>query len=158
MSVTHVVGIDPGLVHTGVVNLLFDQSKRTITVCDRVVDGLAEKDIKAGVILAGVKPHIFIEDYRPRSNLGTDRRMLEGVALIHKAVGGKKLDNMGVKKIIRRPLMELLDVWSFATATHHQDLRSAARIALLGMVKDDELNRLLADIVSQREGQWRVVH
>ena len=36
---------------------------------------------------------------------------------------------------------------SSAPPTHHQDLRSAARIALLGMLRDEQMNRLLADVV-----------
>ena len=51
------------------------------------------------------------------------------------------LPNMGIKRVITQDLMELLEVWSFTTATHHQDLRAAARIALLGMVKDDTTER-----------------
>lgn len=160
MSVTHVVGIDPGLVHTGVVNILFDHVKHDITVIDRVVLGLKEQDIKDSIVLAGRWPHIFIEGYRPRSNLAPDRRMQEGVALIKKATGGRDLDNMGIKKVVKQHTMELLGVWKFSTTTHHQDLRSAARIALLGMYKDVSLNRVVADVVRDHlEGAtWNVVH
>lgn len=159
MSVTHVVGVDPGLVHTGVVNLLFDHRKRSVTVLDTVVNGLAPNDVQIAVAKFGVKPHIFIEGYRPRSNLTPDRRMQDGVTRIRQATGGKVLDNMGVKKIVKKSLMDLLGVWSFSTVTHHQDLRSAARIALLGMLKDEELNRLLADIVRDHLNgdDWHVV-
>jgi hypothetical protein len=68
--------------------------------------------------------------------------------------------NTGVKKIVKRPLMELLGVWSFATGTHHQDLRSAARIALYGMLKHEPLNRLLSDVVRDhlRGEDWDVRH
>ena len=72
--------------------------------------------------------------------------------------GSTVLPNMGVKKVVRRPLMELLGAWKFSTVTHHQDLRSAARIALLGMLKDPHMNRLLFDVVLDHiEGRtWRV--
>jgi hypothetical protein len=56
--------------------------------------------------------------------------------------------------------MELLGVWKFKTPTHHQDLRSAARILLLGMFKDPQLNKLIADIVRShlRGKDWSVGH
>ena len=36
------------------------------------------------------------------------------------------------------------------TCGHHEDVRSAARIAILGMLKNNHLNQLLADIVISR--------
>jgi hypothetical protein len=159
MTVTHVVGVDPGLVHTGVVNLVFKPEVKEILVLDRLVVGLNDTEVQKAVALVGTKPIIFIEGYKPRSNLNSDRRMQDGVTRIRQATGGKVLDNMGVKKVVKKSLMDLLGVWSFTTTTHHQDLRSAARIALLGMLKDDELNRLLADVVRDHLNgdDWRVV-
>lgn len=60
------------------------------------------------------------------------------------------LDNSGVKNIVSRALLELLHSWSFTTKSNHQDVRSAARIAILGMLKNNHLNQLLADIVISR--------
>lgn len=159
MKCTHIVGIDPGLVHTGVVNMVFDHRKHSITVSPAAVSGLSPDKVQAAVEDYGVKPHIFIEGYRPRSNLNSDARMVVGVSEIAKATGGTVLNNTGVVKVVRRPLMELLGVWSFTTITHHQDLRSAARIALLGMLKDDDLNSLLADVVADHINgrSWHVV-
>lgn len=57
------------------------------------------------------------------------------------------LDNSGVKNMVSRALLELLHSWQFPTKSNHQDVRSAARIAILGMLKNEHLNRLLADIV-----------
>jgi hypothetical protein len=92
--------------------------------------------------------HIFIEAYRPRSHFNTDARMTEAVNATRAALPGSiVLLNTGVKKVVKQPLMELLGVWKFSTPTHHQDLRSAARIALLGALRDDKLNRIIADIV-----------
>jgi UDP-glucose 6-dehydrogenase len=73
--------------------------------------------------------------------------MAKAVSDMRAASKGKVLDNTGVKTLIRRRLMELLGVWRFATPTNHDDLRSAARIALLGMLKDEQHNKLLADVV-----------
>jgi hypothetical protein len=43
--------------------------------------------------------------------------------------------------------------------TNHQDLRSAARIALLGMAKNEETNGVLASVVSAHlnNNPWTVV-
>lgn len=146
-----VIGVDPGLVDTGVVQFLFNRPTKEITVVPSI----------------GVVPtihrrhpqHIFIEGYRPRAHMSTDKDMIELVAGYRQSTKGTVLDNTGVKKIVGRPLMELLGVWLFKQTTHHQDLRSAARIAILGMLKDEEMNELIADIVRDHlEGKpWHVV-
>lgn len=143
---TIVYGVDPGLVHTGVVKLWINPMRRSVTVSATVVSGTDAATV-ARVIGPG-KHHVFIEGYKPRSHYDTDNKMVAAVVELHAAIKGSKvLLNHGVKKIIRRPLMEMLGVWNFAQPTHHQDLRAAARIALLGMVKNEELNELLTQIV-----------
>jgi hypothetical protein len=59
---------------------------------------------------------------------------------------------MGVKKIVKPAVLITLGAWLFSTPTHHDDLRSAARIAVLGMMKDPEMNLLLADIIRDHLG------
>ena len=146
MNPTDVVGVDPGLIHTGVVLLSSDPEDRLIAVDSTAVAGLNPLD--AVDWLAGrTIDHIFIEDYRPRSAFDSDKRMLQGVRDFAKILDGKVLNNTGVKKVVRRPLLELLGCWSFRTVTHHQDLRSAAAIAVLGMLKDEAMNRLLFNVV-----------
>lgn len=156
MNVTHVVGVDPGLVHTGCVSLAFIPNLREINVEHEAIAGPDAAAVNLfpanawGALrhnISYVKPSIFIEGYRPRSSFNTDKRMVEAVASIRKTTMGKVLDNTGVKKVVKQPLMELLGCWKFGTVTHHQDLRSAARIALLGMLRDEEMNRLIADVV-----------
>ena len=160
-NVTHLVGVDPGLVHTGVVLLTFDRSQRTVVTDHVAVAGPDAVRVQQFLGAIHQEPHhIFIEGYRPRSNFNTDQRMVEAVGRMRDGLPkATVLDNTGVKKVIRRPLMELLGCWSFSTPTHHQDLRSAARIALLGAVKDDELNRLIADVVKAHidNNPWRIV-
>ena len=170
MSVTHVVGVDPGLVHTGVVSLTFVPEKHEVFVAHKAVvgpDAAAVNQFTADAWqnlpaeMSYVKPHIFIEKYQPRSHLNTDAAMGEAVLSMKRTMPGSQvLLNTGVKKVVRKHLMELLDVWNFSTPTHHQDLRSAARIALLGMLKDEQMNRLIADIVlAKLKGRpWDVRH
>lgn len=163
MSVTHVVGVDPGLVHTGVVRLVFTTSTKRIDIAHEAIAGPdAVKVAKwAHAEARECKPHVFIEKYQPRSHFAGDARLVAAVAEMKAALPGSQvLLNTGVKKVVRKPLMELLEVWSFSTTTHHQDLRSAARIAIYGMLKDETLNRLISDIVRDHtEGKsWHVEH
>ena len=160
-----VIGVDPGIVHTGLVFLDFNVEQRVLTVNHAVVDGL---DASAARLVlegwSGAKPvstfDIFIEWYRPRSGFSVDERMVQANSEFRSALGGKLLRNTGVKKIVTPELMKLLHVWSFSTTTHHQDLRSAARIAMLGMLLDDALNKVLftftTDNIDRRDWNVRV--
>jgi len=158
MSVTHVVGIDPGLVHTGMVSMLFNLDNQTINLLDRVIDGPDARAVRASIPLLGPKPVKFIEGYRPRSNFYGDNKMVQTVAEMAREIKATVVPNMGAKQMVRQPLMELLGVWKFSTVTHHQDLRAAARIAVYGMLKDDELNDLIATVVRDHvDGHtWRI--
>lgn len=157
----HIVGVDPGIVHTGLVRMMFMPS-RQIVVEHEVLAGCDAKAVKAFAYRNKAHvPQVFVEDYRPRANaFNTDSKMREAVSKLRAAMPqAKVLDNTGVKQVVTQDLMELLGVWKFSTPSHHQDLRSAARIALFGMLKDDRHNRLLSDIVlAHLEGQpWKVV-
>lgn len=143
-----VIGVDPGIVHTGIVMLDFDLESQHLTVDHRAIDGLqadaawdAVKDM-TGFDNFGTFD-IFIEEYRPRSAYSVDPEMVAANSRFKHTLGGKLLRNTGVKKVVTRELMELCHVWKFSTTTHHQDLRSAARIALLGMMLDPALNQVL---------------
>jgi len=133
------------LVHTGLVSMEFDRARKWVAVGHAVIDG---PDVQAAKQWVYPADAVFIEGYRARSNFSTDQRMVTAVSEFRKELGGTVLQNTGVKKVVKSPLMELLGVWKFSTPTHHQDLRSAARIALLGMLKDDILNKLITDVVA----------
>lgn len=148
MGLTIVDGIDPGLVHTGVVRFVFDQQPEKklfdLQVYGEVVNGFDIPGIRAQV--GSHKRPLFVEAYKPRSNFSTDKNMVEGIALIKKEFPhAKVLPNMGIKNVVTEQFMKALGCWKFSTSSHHQDLRSAARIALLGMYKDPELNRVVAN-------------
>ena len=139
-------GIDPGIVTTGVVTLSIDSDERVFQVFEKAFTQEKLPMLEAWVPLHGSQ-RIFIEAYEPRSNFGHDTRMAELVKQIADKTGGKVISNKGVKKVIRKKLMEHLGLWNFQTQTHHQDLRSAAYIMLYGMVKDEVGNQLLTQIV-----------
>ncbi len=159
MNRIRVIGIDPGLVHTGIVELTFEPEHKLAWVYARAVKGGDVGSVVAPLPPVSDKTVVFIEAYRPRSHFDTDDKMVALVKAIKHAIPGSKvIDNTGVKKVITQDLMKALNVWKFSTTTHHQDLRSAAYIGLYGMVKDDELNAVLADFVRDLiDGQpWKV--
>ena len=130
-------------------------------VTHTVVDGPDAGAVAKWVEDTPVPPVVFVEAYRPRQNLNSDQRMVRAEIELRAALrGAAYLPNMGIKRVITRDLMEVVEVWKFPTSTHHQDLRAAARIALLGMVKDAVLNELLADVVlDYLDGRpWGIVH
>ena len=143
-----VIGVDPGLVHTGIVMLDFNTDYRRLIVGHRAVVGPDALQSRAAVEdLTGHKPYstldIFIEWYRPRSGYAVDEQMMLANTEFKRALQGELLRNNGVRQVVSPDLMKLAGVWSFSSRTHHQDLRSAARIALLGMMLEPALNQVL---------------
>lgn len=153
MSVAHVVGIDPGIVDTGMVRIVLDNRAREVFVEENVVKNAYENDISDAVQWVNGSefpyPQVFVEKYRPRQRLGYDEEMLQAQNMWMKALPrAELLSNTGITKVVPQPMMQALGVWTFNTRTHHQDLRSAARIALLGAIKEPVLNGVLSDAIS----------
>lgn len=161
MSIAHVIGVDPGLVDTGVVSMEFWGQEMTVCINHSVIAGPDAQAVAAWIKgVKGVPPKIYIEKYQPRAHLNSDSRMLTVQTELRQVLPHASfLLNHGVKKVITKELMELLQVHAWPT-THHQDLRSAARIALYGMVKDDITNQLVAAAVRDHlDGRpWVITH
>ena len=149
------VGIDPGIVHTAGVKLGIFPYTRVLRSISFVVDGIVPDELDMMITWAGSNPlpdRVFIEKYRPRSNLQHDMDMIAGVDYLKRGCySSEVLDNTGVVKTIRPSLLKLLNLWNFQQKTHHQDLRSAARIMLLGMLKDPEINEMMYHIVNDMQ-------
>ena len=146
-----VFGIDPGIVHTGLVELNWDFHNRKLRVNARSVDGITEQSVielqKRIEQRRWRKSNIIVEEYRPKSHFSTDTKMVEGQAMLKLHLPSAKIiNNSGVKSIITKELLQLLDLYDWPT-THHNDLRSAARIALLAMLRDERANNRLAEFV-----------
>lgn len=161
MQSTHTVGIDPGIVHTGVVSTLFIPHKREVQVQSEAIAGLDHEATKKWIDRRATSPRgkkIWIEGYRPRHHMQHDNDMVAGVRAFQRATNGTVLQNTGIKTVVKPEVLKLLGIWNFTTTTHHQDLRSAARIMVLGMMKDPELNTLLADIIRDHLNNhtWKV--
>lgn len=149
MSIILVGGVDPGIVHTGVVTLAMDQDRRTFSTYNEPVVGADPDNVLEALENSGygVPDHTFIEKYNPRSAFKQDKEMIVAVSELNKRLPNSKvINNMGSKQVIRKPLLDQLNLWVFP-ATHHQDLQAAARIMIYGMLKNPELNLLLANFV-----------
>ena len=141
------IGVDPGLVHTGIVGLGFDQSLHQDHTWSEVVDGLHAEAV-ADVTSGWPNAWVVIEAYRPRSHYQADARMGAGINEMKRLIKrATTLDNTGVKKIVTPELMKVMNIWSFSQRTNHQDLRSAARIAIYGGLKDPEINQVITKFV-----------
>ena len=167
------IGIDPGIVHTGIVayGICTHQSYR-IPMIYRVIDTEdADAEDRVKLITEGVSKFLedilpelaafnyateetpmltFIEDYRSRASSNKpDAQMREIVSALRRLLPlANVVDNTGSKKIARPALMQQLGLNTFR-ATHHQDLQAASRIMIYGALKQDQLNALLADLLQR---------
>lgn len=165
MKPVQLIGIDPGLVHTGCVDITLFPTRGAIRLRTYVVSGLDVKQVQYWVGITRARPSdmhsaIFIEAYRPRSHFDSDAAMGAAVKEMKQALpGSETLLNTGVKKIVTPELMKAMNIWSFAQRTNHQDLRSAARIAVYGGLKDPEINPVITKLVTDHlDGNtWKVI-
>lgn len=149
-TVLHAVGIDPGLVHTGVVSIRLDVENLKLSTNSTLIDGPDASAIRTWVDSLGT-PDVFIEKYRPRAHFSTDERMVKAERDIKRIIRGAVLvNNTGLIKVVTQDLLELLGLWRFTTVSHHQDLRAASRIAVLGILKDPEKNTHLTRYVKKQ--------
>ena len=146
-----IVGIDPGLIHTGLVHMMLDTEASTLSHTEVLYDGMPEEEIADYVRGLPALAHVYMEAYRTRSAWNSDPEMQAGIARIKKAAPRVEIvTNMGVKKVVTNELMKLLGVYTFSQKSHHQDLRSAARIGLMGALKVEPFNRALYKIATKK--------
>ena len=134
-----------GLVHTGVVSLVFEPSIHKV-VNRAYVGRRADAGAVAAWIREWMAPRIYVEQYRTRQHLSSDMRTLKA-----------ELDRHDRPC----PVLASCALWASSGSSRRIDgcqrscdyllfptgFRAAARIALLGMVKDDDTNAVLADVV-----------
>lgn len=161
MALKRYAGIDPGKVHTAGVIIGIDSKRSRLEIDTCVVDGLkssALADMAEFIASFPFTECTWIEDYRSRGNLRSDSDMIAAVRTLTTWIPNSvRINNMGVKKVITRNMLELLNLWSFKTPTHHQDLRSAARILLFGMAQsaNEDLFELVDSMINQ---SWTTPH
>lgn len=150
-----ITGVDPGLVHTGVVGITMATEDRILTVRHKIVLGPnVEEVLKFNYSTS----RTFIEGYRTRGQFNTNNRMIQAVAEMKKGIPNSVVvPNMGIKKVVKPELLRIMNLQKFPTS-NHQDLQSAARILVLGMLKDPALNYVLADFVNDHinDRVWKI--
>ena len=180
MSHYTIVGIDPGLIHTGIVRLDVDLKQRTLTRAIGLVTGVRAESGAFSTALtaqetrralasvlhettsAAREPHVFVEGYRQRGNSNNENvYMMALITELRRALHSFRpaiIDNTGVKKIVPVPMLKKLELNRFSTASNHQDLLSAARIGIYGALKNPLLNGVLYEVLTGIEdGQtWLV--
>ena len=155
--ITTLVGIDPGVIHTGIIVSKINPHVKEVTNSTFLMEGCPVMDIR-DILRNFRSTATFIEGYRPRSNLHHDRQMQKFVSDLNVHLQNSiALDNMDSKNVVKNDLLKLFKLYSFSTRSHHQDLRSAARIMLFGALKQDDTNALIADVVRdtiKTPGSW----
>lgn len=152
MSYVSIVGIDPGQVHTGCVELFLEPLVREIDVSYRIIRGTSVQDVRTFVCARPVTA-LFIEDYNPSNYAREDKKMSEALGRLKAEFPPsddpivRYIDNAGVNTLIPVEVQKLFGVHKFPVSTHHNDLNSAGKIALLGMLKDN--GGVLRPLVSQ---------
>ena len=144
------IGIDPGLVHTAGVAVQASHSIASFTVHTKVVDGISDSALAEMAEWAREKAvdAVAIEGYRPRGHYQGDSNMMQAIKHLQTQIpGSKQVLNMGVKKVITNDTLKLLRLWNFQPKTHHQDLRSAARIGMFHCAQVPSGSEWLYDII-----------
>lgn len=164
MQSTIVAGVDPGIVHTGLVVLDFTPSARELEISHAVIDGLDAHTTRAE-LEAIIHPRsittidTYVEKYRVRGGHATNDQMLAANPLFQSVLAAHLQSNTGVQTTVNNAMLKLMELWHWPT-THHQDLRSAARIAVLGMLLDKYLNTIVYQYITDNlNGRtWNVHH
>jgi hypothetical protein len=166
---TSIIGIDPGLVDTGCVGLVFNEADRTIEVNYGLLTGVDLSTINWWIDKQPKAAAIFIEDYNPGNFGKTDKDMVEAMGKLKAELPPadhphlvKYVDNAGINTLVPRAVLLLFGVNKFDVKQHHNDLVSAGKIAILGMMQDKSQHslRLLASQVvadAIRGKPWNVM-
>lgn len=151
MSIITLIGIDPGLVDTGAVCLTMNTDARTWAVEAAALAG-GETD----AVLEFVAEHgslfarLYVEKYRERGTAFRENgpmRKFEADLRSAMPIGTKFLENMGVKRVVSDRMLRMFDLFDVKT-TNHRDIQAAARIMLLGAVKDEQLNEVIYQFIT----------
>lgn len=164
---TSIIGIDPGIIHTGCVALQLDDNTRTIDVTYAVINGVNVEAVLHWVEAQPQPYSLFIEDYNPSNYAREDKKMSEALGRLKAAYPPadnpivRYVDNAGINTLIPVPVQRIFGVAKFPVTTHHNDLVSAGKIALLGMLQDKEgtLRNLISNVVLHelKKHPWTVM-
>ena len=163
MSFLTLTGIDPGIVHTGVVVLRINTRQRHMSMEYFVIDGNAPHAAQVAELLESLAydtEHVFIEKYLERGTVTRENPRMRELERDFRSLFPKAVfvNNTGVKGVVTTEVMKVFGMDSFP-ATHHQDLQSAGRILLYGALKNDKLNEVMYEIVRDyvNNHEWTVM-
>ena len=144
MTILTWTGVDPGLVHTGIVTVTLDNYARTVSVHHTVIQG-ADADTVADYLTNSQDlGAVFVEKYEDRGTTFTTHSEMRAFETQLKRLVPHivLLSNAGVKKVVKDDMLERLHCLNFP-ATNHRDLQAAARIGIYGALKDPATNSLI---------------
>lgn len=157
MGIHTLFGVDPGIVHTGVVMFKFDTITKNFRKEFAVIDGTDPGAVASWIRARNTTDHgiITIEKYDDRGTAFSQHAAMREMETNLKRLipGALVLSNTGIKKVITQATMKLFELWDYSEKTHHQDLRSAARIGLYGGIKDEATNTALAKVMMHHLGK-----
>lgn len=137
-----IIGIDPGRVHTGCVAIMLDINARAIEVNFAVITGVDVSKVMHWINQQRMPDAVFVEDYTPSNYAREDKMMSEALGRLKYELPPrmdpivKYVDNAGVNTLVPVEVQKLFGVHRFPVTTHHNDLNSAGKVALLGMSQD----------------------
>lgn len=153
-------GIDPGVVDTGWTVLEISTNRLEYSIYSGAFTGKCVQRLNDLTALRDKDTRLFIEKYVPRNTFSTSQSMVE----LQQDLRGvfpraDFVNNQGSKQIVTDTMLRTLGLFTFEQVTHHQDIRSAARIMLFGALKDELLNRELARLlINVIDGNARRLH
>ena len=112
--ITTLVGIDPGVIHTGIIVSKINPHVKEVTNSTFLMEGCPVMDIR-DILRNFRSTATFIEGYRPRSNLHHDRQMQKFVSDLNFHLQNSiALDNMDSKNVVKNDLLKLFKLYSFS--------------------------------------------
>lgn len=156
------IGVDPGLVNQGVIVIHYSEDPHTPVIVQPYLVGSEEEDLTA-LLHTLVDEHapeqIFVEKFAVNRAHPTSAKMAGRVhAIVHNSTWKRRvktISNTHIKSVVNKPWLALFKLDAFKTKSHHNDLLAAARILLLGIIR--EYPAVAMDVlVKQREIDRRV--
>ena len=173
------VGVDPGVVDTGVVAIRLDTHAREWRIKSKTWTGVSFRDPKTRALTSlsvefrkGLEKFVKheedlaptfagVEGYQQRgNNVRQDQDMLYMVREIAKLLPGSQVvPNTGIKNVVTRDMLKLFQVHRFPGSDNHADRVSAARVALKIGISIPVLNEILYTfVIDNVEGEpWQLV-
>ena len=159
MTILSWTGVDPGLVHTGVVTIRLDNCSRSVSVNPTVFDGADVDTVADYLVHSEDLGPVFVEKYEDRGTSFTTHHEMRAFETQLKRLVPHvvMLSNTGVKKVVKNDMLARLHCLDFPT-TNHRDLQAAARIGIYGALKDPAANSLIYQYLldSVRGEPWQI--